>query len=437
VLFALSADAVLAQSGAPDIIPFQGYLTDDGGDPVTDGTYAITFKLYTVSGGGSAIWTEAHTGGNEVQVTDGVFDVLLGSIQSLSGITFEQQLYLGITVESDSEISPRTQLGSAPYALAMRDVYSESNDVIVSTNLGIGGAPNRELTIGDIDASGGTIMNITAANRELLIGVNPSTGALVRGMTDNNLNLGANGADHLTVRSDGDIRVHEHLMVATQTRRGLITMRGPDDPVSGPVLLMYVTDPNQVESGRIRFAEAGGSWLGAFIHYDGDANLLRIGTHNVADENTGSDLDAITIGRSSRDVTIHEDLLAQGRVLKDYGDGSFTPTTVFGMGVIDASANAFDYKTANVLGLVKTTGGSGYYTVYFDESCPTSNARVPYVTSITMYDSGVDDISADPVCRSSVSCGALSRCVTVDIRPYNLLGFEDGIDLQFALFRIQ
>jgi len=87
-----------------------------------------------------------------------------------------------------------------------------------------------------------------------------------------------------------------------------------------------------------------------------------------------------------------------------------------------------------VLGVVKTTGVS--YTIYFDEGCPTSNARVPYVASITMYDSGVDDISAEPICRSSVACGGLSRCVALDVRPYNVLGFVDTIDFQFRLHKV-
>ncbi len=425
VLAAASAPA-RGQSGAPDLIPFQGYLTDDAGDPLADGTYALTFKLYTVSSGGSATWTEAHTGGNEIQVTDGLFHVLLGSIQSLSGITFEQQLYLGITVESDPEISPRTQLGSVPYALAMRDVYSKSNEVIVSTNLGIGGAPTRELTIDDVDDSGGTIMNLTAANRELLIGVNPSTGALIRGTTDNNLNLGAGGSDHLTVRSDGDIHVHENLLVGTSTYKGRITVLGPDDAATGPIVYMLGNTADQVESGRIRFTEATTSWRGAFIHYDGSANALHIGMHNTSDETPGNDLDAITIGRSSRDVTIHEDLIVNDHSMR---------ATPIAMGVVDASAENFISSTSNVASLFYSDV-SEYWSFYLTDSCTSdSQAAQEVVVSITMRETGVDEIIANVDCSNSVDCpNSPSNCVRVEIETNNAFGGQKK-DFQFVVHR--
>ncbi len=97
-------------------INYQGKLVDSSGDLVTDGTYAMEFKLYTVSSGGSAIYTETLSGGNEVQVTNGLFSVMLGAVSSLASVDFNQTLYLGVNVESDGEMTPRKIIGAVPSA---------------------------------------------------------------------------------------------------------------------------------------------------------------------------------------------------------------------------------------------------------------------------------------------------------------------------------
>jgi len=53
-------------------LAFQGVLRDQTGRSVADGSYTMTFKLYTAQTGGSALWTETHP---EVQVKQGVYIV--------------------------------------------------------------------------------------------------------------------------------------------------------------------------------------------------------------------------------------------------------------------------------------------------------------------------------------------------------------------------
>ena len=83
---------------APQVIPFQGRLTDQGGTPYTEGTYNIVFCLYDVPVGGTALWTERHTG---VRLVNGMVNVFLGSRVSLNGQDFTQTRYLGITIDAD------------------------------------------------------------------------------------------------------------------------------------------------------------------------------------------------------------------------------------------------------------------------------------------------------------------------------------------------
>jgi hypothetical protein len=97
-------------------INYQGKLANTADETVNNGTYQMEFKLYTQPSGGAAIWTETLSGANEVQVTNGLFSVLLGQVTTLNGVDFNQTLYLGVNIENDGEMTPRKKLGAVPAA---------------------------------------------------------------------------------------------------------------------------------------------------------------------------------------------------------------------------------------------------------------------------------------------------------------------------------
>lgn len=98
-------------------ITYQGRLTDTNGTPLS-GAYVITFRLYDVATGGTALWSEYWAGSDSVVVTRGLFSVRLGSLTAIptAVITSTSNLWLGVSVGTDAEMTPRVQLGSAPYA---------------------------------------------------------------------------------------------------------------------------------------------------------------------------------------------------------------------------------------------------------------------------------------------------------------------------------
>lgn len=114
-------------SASTNTIAYQGRLADAGGNPLT-GTYNMTFRLYDVASGGSALWTELWTGADGVEVSDGLFNVLLGSITPLPQNLIENNntLWLGIKVGTDSEMMPCVQLGSVPFAIQSLIVPDDS-----------------------------------------------------------------------------------------------------------------------------------------------------------------------------------------------------------------------------------------------------------------------------------------------------------------------
>ena len=115
---ALPLPAPAAPNTSTGTIAYQGRLADAGGAPLT-GTYSMIFRLYNVATGSAPLWTEQWTGPNSVQVSDGLFNVMLGSLASIPQaiVTGNANLWLGITVGADNEMLPRVQLGSVPFAV--------------------------------------------------------------------------------------------------------------------------------------------------------------------------------------------------------------------------------------------------------------------------------------------------------------------------------
>jgi hypothetical protein len=115
--------APLLQGGAPGQLNYQGLLLDPAtGDPVADGNYTLTFAIYddaTSTDPGHRLWNETQT----VSVQDGLFNVILGAVTPITATWLDgRDLWLGITVQGESEMTPRTQLVSMPYALNAKDV---------------------------------------------------------------------------------------------------------------------------------------------------------------------------------------------------------------------------------------------------------------------------------------------------------------------------
>jgi hypothetical protein len=125
MLFVYRASAAPNGPAAPDATPgtisYQGMLNDAAGQPI-NGSTNITFRLYSAPTGGTALWTEAHTGANAVPVSNGLFNVLLGSLTPIpASVWSNANVYLGVQVGGDAEMSPREIIGSVPTAHSIPD----------------------------------------------------------------------------------------------------------------------------------------------------------------------------------------------------------------------------------------------------------------------------------------------------------------------------
>ncbi len=124
-------------------ISMQGTIRNSSGAAVSDGTYSLTFKLYTSESGGSPVWTETQ---DNIKVVGGVYSAILGEVNPLNA-AFNVPYYVGMSVDGGAELNPRFRLTSAPYALSL---IGQGNTFPSSGTVGIGTAspdPNTALTV--------------------------------------------------------------------------------------------------------------------------------------------------------------------------------------------------------------------------------------------------------------------------------------------------
>jgi hypothetical protein len=117
-------------SDIPKLINYQGMLTDDLGNPL-NGTVSITFRIYSDSLSASPIdkkWEETQTG---VEVTNGLFNVMLGRVSSLN-LDFSQDYWLDMTVGGE-HLPDRIRLTSVGYAYRAQKADTASISLTTET----------------------------------------------------------------------------------------------------------------------------------------------------------------------------------------------------------------------------------------------------------------------------------------------------------------
>ena len=130
---ALPGGRLAAQSNAaptvPHLLNYQGMLVGANGATLPDGTYVLTFNVYSNATAGTApLWGPQIFDGQNiaghgapVALVGGRFNVILGPADTqgndLVGALVGTNRYLGITVGGTTNIVPLQQILSAPFAL--------------------------------------------------------------------------------------------------------------------------------------------------------------------------------------------------------------------------------------------------------------------------------------------------------------------------------
>jgi len=179
----LTSSLLLAD--VPHFINYQGRLTDAAGQPVADGTYQIKFKIYESEAGDDSLW---WSGFQDVDVSDGSFDYQLGLNIPLPEDIFSQftETWLGVTIGSDAEIQPRSQLVSAPYSF--HSLRADTAEYV----LGGGGGDITAVIAGPGLIGGGDVGEVfLEAEIPFVLDANVTSGhlATIEGQSDDNIGV--------------------------------------------------------------------------------------------------------------------------------------------------------------------------------------------------------------------------------------------------------
>ena len=154
-----------ARADVPNLMNYQGRLTDGGGRPVT-GVRQMTFRFYDAPTHGNPLPVAApFAETQQVAVTDGIFNVLIGSATVggvLPGIFYQPNVYLSVTVEGE-QLEPRQQIVTVGFAFKARRADHAQHvgpEVVLGSAAGAG-----RLAVVDTDDEVG--FDVDGHNREI------------------------------------------------------------------------------------------------------------------------------------------------------------------------------------------------------------------------------------------------------------------------------
>ncbi len=130
ILVLVTITVAAAQADIPRMLNYQGIITNDQGDPITQNELSVRFLIYpdsTGEGPGTTLWTEVI----EKDIVDGELIHNLGSVIPFSDTLFTRFDTLWLEVQVDGEsIEPRTRLLPSPFSLRVETIDAATGGTI-------------------------------------------------------------------------------------------------------------------------------------------------------------------------------------------------------------------------------------------------------------------------------------------------------------------
>ena len=121
IIVALFIFSIPIDAEVPQLMNYQGRLVDSLGNPL-DTVANLEFGIYNSGASITPAWSETHTG---VTVTDGLFNVLLGSVTPIPAEIFNGSIrQLATAFEGGLMGAERIAITSVAYAI--RSVHSDT-----------------------------------------------------------------------------------------------------------------------------------------------------------------------------------------------------------------------------------------------------------------------------------------------------------------------
>ncbi|MEL7450127.1 MAG: tail fiber domain-containing protein [Pseudomonadota bacterium] len=378
IIPALFATAALAQ--VPETLRYQGYLVDPAGQAV-DATVQVTFSLYTVDSGGSPQWSDVQN----VSPQQGLFSTSLGTpLNPFPSGLFQTPLFLGITVDGDSEMTPRIALVSAPYAQAATDAAT------------VGGVPAAALdqsgAVTVLESDVGQLQSSVTVLSDGLDGAQASIANVADNIDAIQVQVTANDAD--ITQLDSDLSVVESTLPGLQQRVvGGCPFQESIRSIAETGLVTCTSGPWSVEQTRV-FIEQGRVGIGTETTFSMlevvspvDTDPLRVS----GDTGMGlmvHDNRSVTVGTSSDGPDLG--LLVAG----DAGVGDFSPEARLSLNDDSWQMTLAQNNDANqwYLGASGTTWSAGFNKLLFS---PESGSTAAVLALERDGNVGIDTVSPE------------------------------------------
>ena len=120
-LATLLVAALAHGQSVPQLIAYQGRLSNAAGQPLDGATVTLTFTFASAAVGGTTYFTVTQ---NHVAVSKGIYSVLIGSgtvtpgTETILAGVFQNhtEVWMGVAVNTDAEMTPRQRVAATAYA---------------------------------------------------------------------------------------------------------------------------------------------------------------------------------------------------------------------------------------------------------------------------------------------------------------------------------
>jgi hypothetical protein len=129
-LFLVLVSGALLSQSVPQLINYQGRLTDSSGQPLDGVTVDLKFSFYGSESGDTVFLSVLQ---EDVQITGGIYHVLIGSgtitpgTESTLTDVFQKhsEVWMGVKVDTDPEMTPLSRISSVSYSM-MSDMAAQA-----------------------------------------------------------------------------------------------------------------------------------------------------------------------------------------------------------------------------------------------------------------------------------------------------------------------
>ena len=254
----------IADAQVPRKLNYQGFLTSPSGAPVNSAGLQMVFNIYNVQTLGSPLHTETQT----VTVSNGIFNVLLGTSTALT-LPFDAQYYLGVTPGLDPKMSPRQPLAASPYAIRAASAEAATKLATARTINGVAFDGTANITVpAGVPSLTGLVLGIVTAPK-------------ISFSADADTGIFSPGANQIALAAGGELLLHNRGTNNFAAGRSALSTNtsGSENVAAGPLALwLNTTGSDSLAAGAF-----------ALVYNDGGSRNVATGSDALVNNITGND----------------------------------------------------------------------------------------------------------------------------------------------------